>query len=390
MDTIVKYHELGLGLFVHFGLYSIIGKGEWVKFMHGIKDVEYEKLLNKFNPRKDWADKICEFAKKNGFKYVVLTSRHHDGFSLYDVKGLNEYDSLHSKCKRDLAQEFVNACRKYDLKPFFYHTLIDWREEKNHKTFSSYLKYLRRSIEILCKNYGELGGIWLDGYWKYPDADWEDDKFYAIIKKYQPNAMIINNSGLDDLGHRINKYVTGITFERHNMESYDYFKHKEEYAAEMCQTLNSYWGYAENDINYKSISELVDNIVVSREHGGNLLLNIGPERNGKIRGIDYCIIDMLGKWININKEALYLPKPININNSQRILKHGDTYYIFVDPFKSNDVSLKIKGKIKSIIYLDSGLPVEYEQSKTKVSIKIDKFKSGTNYLIRTIKITVTI
>ena len=108
MDTIVKYQELGLGLFVHFGLYSIIGKGEWVKFMHGIKDVEYEKLLNKFNPRKDWADKICEFAKKNGFKYVVLTSRHHDGFSLYDVKGLNEYDSLHSKCKRDLAQEFVN------------------------------------------------------------------------------------------------------------------------------------------------------------------------------------------------------------------------------------------------------------------------------------------
>jgi len=389
MNNIEDYRNLGLGLFIHFGLYSIIGKGEWVKYMHNIDDCKYGKLLNKFNPRKDWADKICKFAKKNGFKYVVLTARHHDGFSLYDTKGLNEYDSLHSKCKRDLAKEFIEACRKYDLEPFFYHTLIDWTEEKKHKTFSSYLKYLRKSIEILCKNYGKLGGIWLDGYWKYPKADWEDDKFYQIIKKHQPNAMIINNSGLDDLGHQINKYVTGITFEIHNMETYDYFKYGSMYAAEMCQTLNSYWGYAENDINYKSVAELVDNIVISREHGGNLLLNIGPEKNGKIRDVDHCIIDMLGKWININKEALYLPRPIKNSNTHQVLKGENMYYIFVNLSKDNEITLRIKEKIKSIIYLDSKAPVKYEQSKTNINIKIDKFESGTNYLIRTIKIIVT-
>ena len=118
-EYIKRFEKLGLGMFVHFGLYSVHGKGEWA---HGrnISAPEYEKLFYKFNPEKDWAEKLVETAKKAGAKYITLTTRHHDGFSLFDTLGLNEYDAPHSAAGRDLVREFVNACRAEDIIPFFY------------------------------------------------------------------------------------------------------------------------------------------------------------------------------------------------------------------------------------------------------------------------------
>lgn len=157
---IKEFEKLGIGMFVHFGLYSVIGRGEWAKKCLNMDDREYVSLTGRFDPKKDWAKEIAETAKEAGCRYIVLTTRHHDGFSLYDTCGLNEYDTLHAKCGRDLVGEFTDACRKEGIVPFFYHTLLDWHDQRYQTDFPEYLRYLRASVELLCKNYGKIGGIW--------------------------------------------------------------------------------------------------------------------------------------------------------------------------------------------------------------------------------------
>ena len=175
---IKEFENLGLGMFVHFGLYSVLGKGEWAKFIHKIPDEEYYSIMEQFDPKKDWAKELVATAKNAGCKYITLTTRHHDGFSLYDTCGLNTLDAMHAKCGRDLVKEFVDACREQGIIPFFYHTLLDWYQESYRTDFPAYLKYLRDSVEILCTNYGKIGGLWIDGMWNKPDDDWQEDALY--------------------------------------------------------------------------------------------------------------------------------------------------------------------------------------------------------------------
>lgn len=154
------FEKLGLGMFIHYGLYSEVGKGEWYLNENPEADMAtYEKLTETFDVDANWANDIVDTAKSMGAKYITITTRHHDGFSLYDTKGLNTYDAPHSKCHRDLIREFVDACNANGIKPFFYHTLLDWHEPSYKENFDAYLDYLYNSVEILCKNYGEIGGF---------------------------------------------------------------------------------------------------------------------------------------------------------------------------------------------------------------------------------------
>lgn len=399
-----SYQKLGLGLFVHYGLYSVLGQGEWIKLKANINDNKYESLINSFSPKQNWAKDLCKFAKKNGFKYVVFTTRHHDGFSLYDTKNLNKFDSKNT-IKRDLVKEFVSACREYNLSPFLYHTLIDWREEKKFKSFSDYLVYVRKSIELLCKNYGELGGIWLDGQWKYPNYDWEEKEVFDIITKHQPNAVIINNHGYNKTRKNSIDFFDVCTFERKNISKYNYKKNHSKFAVEMCQTLNSHWGYAENDINYKSINELILNLCLSRKYGGNFLLNIGLTKNGAIRSIDKNIIGLLGKWINLNKKALYDCYPINLKLSKNCfaLKNGTDIFIFamnlpmeIDETAKNYknkrtiINIPLKYKIKTAKWLDNDQDVNISKTMFHQKFMVPPFQYGTNLITRIAQITIQI
>ena len=166
-EYIKNFEKLGFGMFVHYGIYSVLGKGEWVKEHCHMDADEYYKLAEQFKPAEDWAENLALAAKQAGCKYITLTTRHHDGYSLFDTCGLNTLDAPHS-CGRDLVREFVDACRRHDLMPFFYHTLIDWHEETYNSDFKEYLKYLRKSVELLCTRYGKIGGFWFDGMVKRP------------------------------------------------------------------------------------------------------------------------------------------------------------------------------------------------------------------------------
>lgn len=153
-EYIERFKNLGFGVFVHFGLYSVECKGEWYLANNKNADkTKYERLVTRFKINKNWAKELVKTAKTAGAKYITLTTRHHDGFSLYDTRGLSDYDAPHSACGRDLIREFVDACNEAKIMPFFYHTLLDWHNEDYGNDFPKYIDYLDKSVEILCKYY---------------------------------------------------------------------------------------------------------------------------------------------------------------------------------------------------------------------------------------------
>lgn len=401
-DYIKRFEKYGFGMFVHFGIYSVLGKGEWAKYCLNIKHEEYRKLVKQFHPIEDWAERLAIMAKQAGCKYITLTTRHHDGFSLYDTCGLNTYDAPHA-CGRDLIQEFVDACRRHGLVPFFYHTLIDWHEESYRTNFKEYLAYLRKSVEILCTNYGEIGGLWFDGMWEKPDEDWEEDALYGCIRKHQPEAMIINNTGLYAMGQLGHIELDSVTFERGkpallNMEGAPKYV-----ASEMCQIFAKHWAYAEQDFNYKAPADMIRDLVNCRRYGSNLLLNVGPMGDGTLRRIDEDIYELIGKWVALNGEAIYEPYPsaIEVENKPEdfILVKDHTYYLFCDKlpmYASPNVEqyvgerfediFKLDKKIKKITWLDNGENVAFEQIGERVTVKTVPYTYGRHLVIRVAKI----
>lgn len=402
---IKDFENLGFGMFVHFGLYSVHGKGEWA-YDRNITPAEYEKLFYSFCPDKDWAKNLVSSAKEAGCKYITLTTRHHDGFSLYDTCGLNEYDAPHSLAGRDLIREFVDECNKQGIVPFFYHTLLDWHEKSYRESFPEYLKYLRASVEILCKNYGKIGGLWFDGMWDKKEENWEEDKLYSLIRKYQPDAMIINNTGLSARGELGHIELDSVTFERGRPHAINLEDSPKYIASEMCQIFGNYWGYAKRDFNFKSLREIIEDFCVCRRYGANYLLNIGPMGNGQLRPLDKAMLGALGEWVDIYSEALYLPRPskIEIENKDKsfILEGDNCYYFFaydlgvsasinVELVKSNpdyNNVFKLDKKIKSIKWVDNGEDVSFVQDGENVTVTTTPQLYGEHFVVRVAKIEI--
>ncbi len=360
---IKDFENMGLGVFVHFGIYSVLGKGEWAKFSRKIPHEAYEALAERFCPKESWAKELAQAAKCAGAKYITLTSRHHDGFSLYDTQGLDSFDAPHF-CGRDLVAEFVAACREEGLVPFFYHTLLDWHRPEYKTDFPAYLAYLRASVEKLCKNYGPIGGIWFDGMWDNFNADWEEDALYGMIRTYQPTAMIINNTGMDARGALGHIELDSVTFECGKPQPINLESSPKYIASEMCQTMNDHWGYAAMDLDYKSMADILKDLAVCRRYGANYLLNVGPMADGTLRLMDRGILETLGQWVGVNEEAIRCPRPtpVTVNNMEQdfLLKGDDAWYLFVvnAPMNNNPDGERIEefsfeDHIQSVSWLDS-------------------------------------
>lgn len=385
-----EFEKLGMGLFVHFGLYSILGGGEW--YLYFVPDADtkaYEKLPQSFCPSAHWAQDLVRTAKAAGAKYITLTTRHHDGFSLYDTRGLSDFDAPHSLCGRDLIKEFVTACRAGGIVPFFYHTLLDWHNKDYKNDFPKYIDYLGQSIEVLCTHYGKIGGFWFDGMWDKPNGDWQEDRLYGTIKKYQPDAMIINNTGLSEQGKVGHPLIDSVTFERGKpapVSSSDRPR-----AGEMCQVLNDHWGYAPGDCNYKSIKELIENLTDCRKQNCNFLLNTGLKGNGKVNAMDACMLREVGKWVKANRGFVYAAKGTDITaDNADILYDGENYYAVIkdvamqaDPNVTRDgvvkkITVHSDKRIEDAVWLDTLAPIRVQDN----AFYGDPFAYGASRAVR--------
>lgn len=392
-EYIENFKRLGFGMFIHFGLYSVIGRGEWYYMQYVPDKNEYESTINKFKITKNWAKNLVKTAKDAGCKYITLTTRHHDGFSLYDTCGLSEFDAPHSSTGRDLIREFVDECNKEGIIPFFYHTLLDWHNPDYNNDFPKYIDYLDKSIEILCKNYGKIGGFWFDGMWDKPNEDWQEDRIYGTIRKYQPEAMIINNTGLNALGQTGHIEIDSVTFERGKPAFVD--TSEKPIAGEVCDALTDHWGYAKYDICLKSPKELIETLIDCRKYDCNLLLNSGLKGNGKMDEGEKAEFKRIGMWIKENKNFIYKAKSTDLTaENADMMTDGEYYYAAIKGVlmsancnvakfgESKTVTLNTDKRIVDAEWLDSGKEINL---KTDKSFVCEPFEYGKSLAVRVAK-----
>ena len=411
LPRVAAFEKLGLGMFVHWGLYSQLEKGEWAMNANHLDGKDYEKLQMSFSAEDFNAKELARIAKNAGMKYITLTTRHHEGFSLYDTCGLNTYDAPHSPAGRDLVREFVDGCRAEGIVPFFYHTTLDWHwhgkktQDLDLQEFDEYLDYLYRSVEILCSNYGQIGGLWFDGNWSRRDSDWKEDRLYKMIHRMQPNAMIINNTGLCALGKTGNEEIDSVTFENNPAHPVSREGMKKYVAAEVCKTMNSHWGRSMLDFNYLSPKKLIEWICQSRGTGANLLLNIGPLAQGGIPAYEKAVLELAGKWMSLFGEAIYNGKPLTGMKYQGrdfMLHDGSVcYYVAFDIPMGGDSNVVagtlgfgprcVSGfgqKIISAKWMDNGEEAVFMQDPEKklLTIECSPYPYGTDLVVRILRL----
>lgn len=363
LPRIEKFENMAFGIFVHWGLYSLKEQGEWTMNIHNIPKDEYIKLAEEFTAEKYDPKKLVKTAKKAGAKYITLTTKHHEGFCLYDSKGLCDYDAPHHGPQRDLIKEFVEACREEDILPIFYHATLDWYQEEYDTDFDTFLEYLRKSVEVLCTNYGEIGGFWFDGNWDKKTADWKLDDLYSTIRKYQPNAMIINNTGLSRTGLLEHDEIDSVTFEQGLPSPIDRTGMTKYVSGEMCQTTNKHWGMAKNDLNYKSTAQLIETLCRCRKVGANYLLNVGPDANCNLTKMQEAMLEVIGAWMDINGEAIYKGRPCEVTSIGKdfaLRTPEGKLYLFIH-------DLKIVGNVNVVLGGEGDNPRTFTSLKDKVN-----------------------
>ena len=411
LPRVAAFEKLGYGMFVHWGIYSQMGRGEWAMHYYQIPIPEYEKLVDTFTACDFDAEELARTARDAGMKYITLTTRHHDGFSLYDTCGLNTYDAPHSPAGRDLVAEFVAACRKYDIVPFFYHTTLDWHwrgkktQDLSEEEFNEYLEYLRESVAVLCRNYGKIGGLWFDGNWSRKDSDWKESELYGTIRKYQPDAIIVNNTGLWELGRIGHPEIDSVTYEQGNASFIDREGHAKYVAGEVCRTMNNHWAIGRNDFNYFSPRDIIEMLARSRRCRANLLLNIGPEAQGAIPAYEKAALLTAGKWCKMFEEAIYDPVPaegVKCHGKDFMLQNGKDFYYFVFDLRISGDANVIAGiggtgaraidnftaQVKSACWMDNGEEIRFAQNTAHGILSVDctGFPYGSNTVVRVMKI----
>lgn len=402
-----KFEELAFGIFVHVGLYSLVGKGEWTMFSHGTPRDEYMKLMSNWSVPDFSGRKLAQLAKSAGAKYITLTSRHHDGFSLYDTHGLCKWDVTKTPAGRDIVKDFVDGCRAEGIVPCLYHTTLDWSDDRFKSDWKGYQKYLRDSVEIICSNYGELGAVWFDGNWSKPEADWELDALYSMIRKLQPETMIINNTGIGEEGKLVHPEIDAVTFERGRPTPINRAGMSKYVTGEMCHTANYHWGVATRDFNMLSPASVIEELCRARSAGSNFLMNLGPTATGAIPPYEKAMFEVVGNWVALhggNQNPIYrgTPQVISGEDDDFGLLLGDNAYLFVfditataDPRASGTNARgsgprnfqHIPEKFTKAEWVDSGEALKFERSADSATLTATKYPYGTNTVVRIAKLS---
>ncbi|MEZ6242410.1 MAG: alpha-L-fucosidase [Phycisphaerales bacterium] len=317
---VARFESLAFGLFLHWGLYSQLARGEWAMHFQKIPRDDYARLKDTFAAEAFSGREIARAAKRAGMRYATLTSRHHEGFSLYDTRGLSDFDVMHAPAKRDLVLDFCEGCRAEGIVPMLYCTTLDWHDERFNTDFDAYLQYLRDSVELLCTNYGPIGGFWFDGNWSKPDADWREDELYAVIRQHQPEAMIINNVGIGNEGAIGNPEIDATTFEQSEPRPLDRHGWPKYVAGEMCRTFAGAWGIASNDFNVFSPARVIELLATCRGAGANLLMNVGPEASGRLPDYERAALARVGDWVRLlgaDGCSIYEGRPCGVRGEGR-------------------------------------------------------------------------
>jgi len=382
-----EFQDIKFGMFIHWGVYSVLGDGEWVFHNRKLTVDEYNRLPMFFDPEKFDAHAWVALAKAAGMKYITITSRHHDGFAMFDSKVSDWNIVARTPYKKDPLKMLADECHRQGIKLFFYYSQLDWHNpdyyprgatnwpngRPDHGDFNAYLdNYMDGQLTELLTNYGPIGGIWFDGMWDKPDADWHLQKTYDLIHRLQPAALIIPNH------HQTPRPGEDVQTFEHDLPGQNTAGFNTTYIStqlplEMSDTLNDNWGFNIGDSHYKSAVEVERRLVRAAGNNSNLLMNIGPYPNGEIDPQFVTRLQAVGQWLSKYGDSIYGTRggPIAPADWGVTTQKNDKIYVHVLNWNAPLLALApIQGKISAAHAPVDDRAITFTQNADGVVLKI--------------------
>ncbi|MBQ2970483.1 MAG: alpha-L-fucosidase [Bacteroidaceae bacterium] len=394
-----EFADSKLGIFIHWGIYSMFAQGEWYMTNANIDNKEYAKAASAFYPIRFNAREWVSAIKDAGARYICFTSRHHDGFSMWDTEqsAYNIVDA--TPFGRDIIKELADECHRQGIKLHFYYSHIDWtREDYPHgrtgrgtgkdpkkADWPSYYAFMNRQLTELLTNYGEVGAIWFDGVWDHDQDtvpfDWQLEEQYALIHRLQPACLVGNNhhqtpvEGEDiqiferDLPGENKAGLSGQAISRLPLET--------------CQTMNGMWGYKIIDQNYKSPETLIRYLVSTSGKGANLLLNIGPQPNGELPAAALDRLKAIGEWTTRYGETIYGTTAGDIAAQEWgvTTRKGNRLFVHIFDLDAKELFLPLTCKVKKALVYDTKQPLKVKRGNGGTTLFFDEIPSGVDYIV---------
>ncbi len=378
------FQDSKFGLFIHWGVYSVLGKGEWVMNNDKMSVAAYEKVPAQFNPVEFNAAEWVRMAKDAGMKYITITSKHHDGFAMWGTKQ-GDWDIVdRTPYGKDVLKALADECHRQGIKLFFYHSQLDWHNpdyyplgRTGHASgrpeggdFNKYLDYMNGQLRELLTGYGEIGGIWFDGMWDKPNADWKLNTTYSLIHSLQPAALVGSNHHLKPFdGEDFQMFERDLPGK--NTAGFSGSSEVGSLPLESCDTMNGAWGYNSNDKKFKTTKQLIQYLAKAAGNNANFLLNVGPMPSGKIQPEFVERLHEMGDWLRKNGESVYGTRggPITPRAWGVTTETKDKIYVHVLDWNDELLALPRMPKVKSAKMLESGQKVELRSADAGVILR---------------------
>jgi len=372
------FQDMKFGMFIHWGIYSILGDGEWVMHSRKIPYHDYKRLADFFNPQDFNAEEWVALAKQAGMKYITVTSRHHDGFSMFKTQASSYNIVDATPYRRDPLMELAKACEKEGIELRFYYSFLDWgrddygfgseivngKPEKGN--WDGYIQFMKTQLTELIKNYPSVKGIWFDGDWERRSANWHYDEIYGLIHELNPEIMIgSNHHQAPKPGEDFQLFEKDLPGK--NTSGFSGDATIGNLPLETCETMSGSWGFNINDRNYKSVKQLVHYLVNAAGNDANFLLNVGPMPNGKIQSEFTDTLARIGKWIGTYGETIYGTRG-NVVPTQpwgAVTAKGNIWYAHIlNPGATPQIFIPVKRKkLKSAHSFVSQKKIKYKQDR---------------------------
>lgn len=392
------FSDSRFGIFIHWGLYSMFAQGEWYMTNANISAKEYAKSAQAFYPHRFDARQWVAAIKDAGAKYICFTTRHHEGFSMWNTQQ-SSYNIMNTPYGKDIVKQLADECHRQGIQLHLYYSHIDWTREDypagrtgrgtkdlTKADWPSYYRFMNNQLTELLTNYGKIGAIWFDGWWDHDEDqvpfNWQLEEQYRLIHSLQPGCLIGNNH------HQV-------PFEGEDIQIFERDVPGENKAGlsgqsianlplETCQTMNGMWGYKIVDQNYKSVAELIRLLVRTAGKGANLLLNVGPQPDGTLPELALQRLHDMGAWLKQYGESVYGTVSGGYVQGEDIVttRRGNLFYVHVLNPSLHEIEIPVSRKVENVKAMVDGEELQYGTYRGRLRFKVDVADDCPDYVIK--------